>query len=246
MTFKEEIKKPFNMVTLSLTVISISLTVLFYFNGRRVREICYQINQPVSKIYDSENSAPTIKLIENDSIPIIENVYLLTGSIWNSGNLPILKVDVREPITISLNNCKRILDYKIINSYDPSVSKFLLTKNKSNSLNVDWAYFDPKYGFNFQIIYLGNEDSDFCIKGKILDMKSFINTKPNDSINKKVRLFLLISYPLVIIFLSLFLYFQRRKRSWDIILFRILLILCSIYFIIYILMTFVFAPTPPF
>jgi hypothetical protein len=180
MTFKEDIKRPYNLVMTVITVVSLVLAVISIYNGRKIRNISYQINQPIAKIFDSENSTPALKLIERDSVPVTENVYLLTGTIWNNGNLPITMEDVREPISIKLNNCKRILDFKLVKQSDPPIAKFLLSKRSNNILNIDWTHFDPGYGFDFQIVYTGSEDPGFLLNGKVIDIQGFTKTIPNN------------------------------------------------------------------
>ncbi|MES2778346.1 MAG: hypothetical protein V4651_00475 [Bacteroidota bacterium] len=172
MTLIDEFKKPFNIVTLILTVLSIFLSIVFYFNSIKTKNISYLLQEP-SLIFDSKSSSPKIKLYEKDTIPVLGNVYLLTGTIWNSGDIPIDKSDIRVPLSIYLLNSNRILDFKIIKAVDSSIANFSLNKIYSNSLKIDWSYFDPKFGFSFQIIYVGESDPEFMLKGKILDISSF-------------------------------------------------------------------------
>ena len=169
-----QFKQPFNIVTLSLTVISIGLAIFLYQNSKKTRSISYQVTQPIIKIFDSENATPKIKLLKNDSVLINDNVYLLTGKIWNSGNLSILHSDVRKDLTIELDISNIILDYKITNEKESGISNFKLDLISANKLSLNWDYFDPNYGLVFQIMFLGqNDNTNFQLNGKILEVPQF-------------------------------------------------------------------------
>lgn len=250
MTLKEEIKKPFNIITLLIAIVGIGLSVFFYYDGKQIRDISYQINDPIAKIFDNKNSTSAIKLFEGNNIPITDNVYLLTGTIWNSGNLPIKKEDVRQTLSIKLNNCKRILDYKIIKSYDDSVAHFSLIKSSNNVLNIDWVYFDPKFGFSFQIMYTGIEDPRFHLNGKILDIGEFTETLPKDWAGKRKGETVCIAY-LILIFFLLWLIktVYRRKEPFfkiPIILLVIMVVVCVAVLVFLCVNLFILSTSPPF
>ncbi len=173
MTQLNDFKKPVNIISLLIGVLGIILSLLFYFNGKKIKSISYSIAETPSLIFDSQNSTSAIKLYEKDTILIKRNVYLLTGTIWNSGNLPIDKTDVRIPITLNLNKSDRILDFSVTKQKDASIASFVLNKIGNNILKLDWKYFDPNFGFSFQIIYEGDISNNFQLYGKILDISNF-------------------------------------------------------------------------
>jgi hypothetical protein len=142
-------------------------------NNRKIRVISYQINLPISKIFDSKSSTSALNLIKRDYLPFRENVYLVTGTIWNNGNLPITKKDVRESFSINHNNCKRILDFKLVKQSTPPIAKYSLSKISNNILNIDWTYFDHEYKFDFQTVTMGGDDPDLLLIRKVFDIRSF-------------------------------------------------------------------------
>jgi hypothetical protein len=173
MSILNDFKKPVNIISIFLGVIGIILSVIFYYNGKKEKTISFLQNGKTALIFDSKNSSPSIKLFQKDSILITKNVYVLTATIWNSGDISILKEDVRKLLSIDLNSDAEILDFKIIKQKELSVANFSLSKVKENSIGVSWDYFDPKYGFSFQIIYQNNSESNFLLNGKILEVPSF-------------------------------------------------------------------------
>ena len=110
MSFSEDIKKPFNIITLTIAIISIGLTIYFYVEGIKEKSICYKIEHNPSLIFDNEKISPNIRVLEKDSIIIAENIYMIKGMIWNDGDLPIedkdikrklVRIDANSTITIS-------------------------------------------------------------------------------------------------------------------------------------------------
>jgi len=230
------LKQPFNIITLTLTVISIGLSIFIYQNSKKARDISYQITQPVVKIFDSRNATPKIKLLENDSVLIADNVYLLTGKIWNSGNLAILPSDVRRELTIELDMSNRILDYKIINEKESGISNFRLDLISKNKLSLNWDYFDPSYGLVFQIMFLGISDNpNFQLNGKILEISEF---KEIDFIEDKgtfTKWYNIIFLSIMIFFFVFMLVTRREKKKdfmyWYLLIFSLAMLVMLIYHI---------------
>lgn len=213
MTLIEEIKKPFNIITLFLTVVSLILSVFFYLDSKREKNISYQLVEPTSLIFDSKNSSSKIKLFERDSILITDNVYVQTGTIWNSGDFPILKSDIRKQMAIKLNGVKRILDFKIVKQKDANIANFNLVQGNEQSINIDWEYFDPSFGFVFQVIYIGDDNPKFELQGKLLDISSFTKVKLDKKVDKKAWLSLIGVYSLMAFFLAWRIYKLRNLNG---------------------------------
>lgn len=212
MTVFEDVKKPFNLFTLLLAIIGIILTVFFYFKSQKVKDISYLLNEPSSLIFDSKNASSAIKVIEKDSNIVSGDVYLLTGSIWNSGDYPISKDEVRLPLSITLSNSIRIIDFKIIQQKDSAIANFVLSKEKPNSLNISWKYFDPSFGFKFQIMYVGKGISEFKLNGKILDIKKFTEVEMIEKQNGFLKWWNLIA-PIFILYFSASQLISNKKRT---------------------------------
>jgi len=181
MTFIEDLKKPINIFFVALSVAGLLFGLYSYYDSHKTKTISYQITDPPAIVYDSENASSAIKLFEHDSIPIKDNVYLLTGTLWNSGNITILNDDVRRQLVLSIDSAKDILDFQIVKEIDPEIAKFSLRKINKQNIAVSWKYFDPGYAIKFQIIFAGSEKSKFHIGGKILDVKKFDNVPERES-----------------------------------------------------------------
>lgn len=244
MSFISELKRPFNLVTLVLTILSIVLSFFFYYKAEKQKSISFSLNEPSSLIYDSKNSTSAIKIYEKDSVPINQDIFLLTGTIWNSGDFSILKSDLRIPISLSLNKQNRILDYKITKQSDSLITKFSLQKFLNNSLLLDWNYFDPKLGLNFQIIYVGVADAGFELNGKILDIHHFNKVSNKNATSSWVRYALLIVLFVYLIF-NLFLLYKERNDGKVILWINIFQVTVALSGVIYLVWYLFLKNTPP-
>lgn len=142
-----------------------------YYGKEKKREPVYSVIKTPSLIFDRFNASPKIKLIVNDSLTLAENVYITTLVIWNKGKLPINKEDIRQDLFIYCSDStSKILDFKIIEEKESGVSNFKLIPKKED-LKIDWDYFDPGFGFKFQVIYTGNDLTKIVVSGNVLGSK---------------------------------------------------------------------------
>lgn len=159
-----------------------------HLDNKEAIGISYYLNGPPLKIYDSENTTSKLGVYERKYITFMgkdssinevlvkeieENVYLISGVLWNSGNKTIKSDDVRIPITLSTGNGSRILDFRINQEKDSIVAGFKLSQSSANSVELDWDYFDPNYGFSFQIITIGKNTPGLLIDGKLRGIANF-------------------------------------------------------------------------
>lgn len=217
MTLSEDLKKPFNKITLALAIISIGLSIILYDFSTKEKEISFQINEPTSLIFDFQNSSNLIKLIQHDTLVLKENVYLLTGVIWNSGDASIKNEDVRKDLCFALNEANKILDYNIISQTEEVESGFEMKKIDDNNIHITWKYFDAENGFRFQILYSGNPDPEFTVNGKFLDLKQIKKQKKSAFINNRfdiVMYYLEMLTFFVLIYLILYKYYYVKEKSY--------------------------------
>lgn len=165
-------QKYHNYFGYSLAIIAIFLSLFFWLDGRKKKEVSYQF-LPVTKIFDGQNTTSKIKVYLWDSIPYEDDIYLLNGYIWNSGDLAITNEDIRKNISVNLGKDVIIIDSKISNQIEKGVSKFELTKINDEEIKITQRYFDPGNGLAFQILYVGNLKSEPQISGNIYGISSF-------------------------------------------------------------------------
>lgn len=162
-----------NIAGFIVGLIGLIIGLFSYIDTVKTKEISYNAYSPSFKIYDNEviNDASSLNVSLEDSIKINQNIYMTTYSIWNSGDLPIEKKDVRSDIEIRFKGINRLINYKIIKEVENGVSNFVFTKKNDSTFTLDWKFFDPKNGIKVQLLYFGNEKVTTEIHGNIFDVK---------------------------------------------------------------------------
>lgn len=206
------------------------------------------------KIFDSSITSPAIKVLDKKDQLINEDIFLVTATFWNAGELPIEPEHIRKPVHINLSSVKRILDYKILNQVDPDIARIKIEEvvtpkgQTSNSeLRVTWSHLDPGYGARFQIIYIGEEDTEVSFSGKISGVDKIKNSKPLGKRYKFIETIFTIFIILIIAFVSEFIKtgFKNIKNNKSKSIFNftvgisIILLISFIYFFV------IKGPTPP-
>lgn len=208
-----EFKKPINLISLFLGIFGIVLSFIFYFKEHKIKEISYLQNGNTSLIFDSKSSMPSIKLYDEDTILIKQNVYLFTGKVWNSGDIPISQEDIRIPLSFNLGKGVKILEYKILKQKDSAISNFTFSKINNQSLRLNWKYFDPSFGFVFQIIYQNNSEAELKMTGKILGINDINYLKENEIKNSEIWNFgTLVVFIMTIVLLYVAIFYKEKSK----------------------------------
>ena len=124
------------------------------------------------------------------------------------------KEEVRKPITVSFNGIEKIISYNIIKEVEQGVSEFQFTSENDSAFNLEWKYFDPNYGINVQIIYLGDENIKSHLNGNIFEteLKEFIpiqNARKRNSSLYTLIVLLMAGGVTIMIILSIYRFFKR-------------------------------------
>jgi hypothetical protein len=171
MTILAEIKKPFNLLSTAIAVLSLLLSVYFYFESLQKREP-YYLPHRSSQIYSKTVASPKITVVDVDGKPVTGNIHVLEVSFWNNGKLPIEPADVRTPIFIEFPAGSRLLDSKVVRENKPAITAFKLSEAKADPpprVRLEWAHLDPGLGARLQFIYVGDADPTLKVSGDILD-----------------------------------------------------------------------------
>ncbi len=165
----------------------ISVIVGYYFWGRdpKISNPVITITNSPALIFDKSVSSPKIKLVVNDSIPISENVYLITIAVWNNGNKSIEKEDVRKDFYLLFQDSSiHILDYRIVSENLSGTANFTLHQTSERRFKINWDYFDPDYGFKVQFIFTGERQTPISFSGSAVGAKFGSVTLKDPDTNK--------------------------------------------------------------
>ncbi len=262
MSFRDDLKKPFNIITLTMTVASVILTIVVYKISQKEGRPTYIVSEAPNKIFDSTISSPKINVRDENFDLVKENIFLVTVTFWNSGTIPIEPSDVRIPVKITISPCERILDYTIVQETKPEVSKFELSEDPDNSPNntsksiiIAWKHMDPNHGIKFEIYYSGKDRGKIEFGGdiagvtKIMERGSSINVSLTRMIIPIGGIFFI---PVTILLMSyfrenLFPKYLSEKTRFVVMVFGIVLIIVLLGFLVYRAdVTFFKGARPPF
>lgn len=172
MTVLEELKKPSSLLSTVIAVLSILLSMYFYFSTLQKREPYYLLH-PSSQIYSKAVSSPKITVVDSAGKPVDGEIHVLELSFWNNGKLSIEPTDVRTPVFIEFPAGYRLLDSKVVRESKPAVSAFKISEPQpsgaSPRVQLQWLHLDPALGARLQFIYVGEANPKLSFKGDILD-----------------------------------------------------------------------------
>ena len=219
MNLLEDLKKPINIISLSIAVVSLIGSAVFFSKSQQKKQPTYLVSEERVRIFDSSVSSPKIKVMDENSKLIDDDIFLTTIIFWNSGNLPIEPGDVRDPVKVTMSPCKRILDFSIIEATYPKIGDFKLyeaVQPQSDSLTknvaIDWKHLDSDFGLKFQIIYVGAENTKISFDGHISGVKKFRDAR---SIGKRSKLFSLINIVGIVFLLGIVGYVRELTEKYS-------------------------------
>ena len=188
----EDLKRPVNAIALGIGLLSLVLSVVFYYDSQKSRTPAFLEEARRPKIYDNKLSSATIKVLDKNAVPITDDIYLLTISFWNAGAIPIEPEDVRQPVRINISGAKRVVDYSIVSQTSPDIAQITLTEVAQQSadnsiipLELSWKHLDPNFGAKVQILYTGPEDAPISLSGNIVGVDAIVDGR---SFIKRTRL----------------------------------------------------------
>jgi hypothetical protein len=119
------------------------LSIYFYVATRQTKSIAYKVSNN-TKIYDSQTST-AFSVLDKNSRPIENNVYVTEVALWNEGNLAIEPNEARDPIKIILFPSKSIIDYKIMSQTQPDIAKFSIQEVDLNNIEGAFDKYKPLF-----------------------------------------------------------------------------------------------------
>ena len=180
MSLIADLKRPFNVLSLTVGVLGVALAVYSYVRPYRDRSISY-LYTGASKIFDSKSSSPRLRLTDEKGQPVTQDVWVIGLTLWNSGSEPIEPTDVRKPVKLVLIGAGRILDAAIVQEKDAEVSKVRLSPDLSDTVapgkavGVTWDHLDQGHGTKLQLIVSSDESIRLGLEGEIVGVRSFTN-----------------------------------------------------------------------
>lgn len=194
-------------------IIGFILSIIFYVEARQAKEVSYIFNTP-TKIFNNQNSLPTIRVIDKNGNVVSGNVFLNTVTIWNSGNLPINQEEVREPITIEIVTVDKIIDVQVKRENRENIMNCEANATLKSSIVITWTYFDPRFGCEIQFMYTSNDEFGGIPKigGYVVGVDQFNNVTELAEFRSQERIIFYIYLIFMGIIFFWFVYIQVRAK----------------------------------
>lgn len=192
--FFKDFKKPYNLISLLITLVALVLSFYFYQKSLRTKELTIFSSKTDAKVFDSNKSLSKIKILVDSALYGKKDIWLKTIVVKNTGDLSISNSDIRKNITLKLDDSSNILDYKITKCSFPEIFKIKDSLISDHELIISWQFFDTDFELGYQILYGNNKMSELELEGYIQGIKTF-NSEIflNETEVKKKRSFLYLS-----------------------------------------------------
>ena len=153
--------------SISLTIITIILAILFYLKGKKEKKPTFQIRS-FNLVKEFSKKVTNIELLHSGEN--IENLTITKVIFWNRGNEPIRKDDiaVADPIKIAVGSKYEIFEAEILNDRANGANRFKLVKNGNKSTIIAFDFISHGEGVAVQIAHSGLSSEDVTITGTII------------------------------------------------------------------------------
>jgi hypothetical protein len=159
-----------NMVFLLLALLSIVISIIFYYRSR-VRIIpCYQIrNFPL--ITANVQKVEGLQVLHNGTP--IENLTATHLSFWNQGNATLNSDDVapHDPIRLNFSQDAKPLQVTMLHASKSANNASAFINSNDNSVHIKFDYFHTGEGLVCQIYHTGSEDNEVSLLGTVKSAK---------------------------------------------------------------------------
>jgi hypothetical protein len=168
-----------------ITGISISMAFYFYAGTRNFPQLSYTI-KPVRGIVVRAERSSNMTVRYNDKI-VTTDITAAQVVLWNEGQRPIKKAEVRKPIVIFTENNAPILEASIKKS-SREITKLALDEDDipNGRVNVTWDILEQNDGGTIQIVYEGKPDLNIFVDGVVEGQKQITRIEaPEGAIYRK-------------------------------------------------------------
>lgn len=168
-----------SFVSVILTVLGVGLTIasiVIFSRSQRRSRLAVAISDPWSPVEIHGEVKDDVKIYYKNEL--VTNIFVTQVRIKNSGNLPLRKSDVLEPLTLRFPEETRVIDYNIVAAEPEALSLRLVTTENRNELSCLFDLLNEGERATLRIVCFGNASSPVPharIAGAKLEILSFEN-----------------------------------------------------------------------
>jgi hypothetical protein len=115
----------------------------------------------------------------------ITNITKLSFLLRNSGQLPILREHIVEPLKISFSGIRKILDVNVSSKIPESLEVHYNIFAKEDYITIDFPLLNPGDFAYFSVLVIGNYSVDFKTSARIVNVKDIDIIRKVESTEKK-------------------------------------------------------------
>ena len=157
------------VIGIIVTVLASTLSVFAsLYLSRAIPEVYF--SRSTVQVYDTQNSAPGIRVLDESGNLIETDVFASEFTIWNGGAETLTSEQVRKPIELIATAGTKILDYQVIEQIEKDVALFTLTPVESGEverLSLAWKHFDPGFGAKIKVVYAASSEAEVSLDGYV-------------------------------------------------------------------------------
>lgn len=173
MSFLEELRKPFNLFSTAVALLSVLLSIYFYLESVQRREPVF-LAYPTTTIVSKAVSSPNFTVVDAAGAKVEGDIQVLEISFWNDGRMPVEPHDIRTPVELQFPPGLRLLDSRVTRENKVGVTRFELRDVSADPTDgprvaLKWAHLDPGTGARLQFIYVGTPNASVQWQGDLLD-----------------------------------------------------------------------------
>jgi hypothetical protein len=154
-TWFQEFRKPLNVVSLSVSAISLVFAVISIPRTQAPKKISYVVNTNQVISYSADMAG--VGLLDRARRPVDGDVFVSEVTIWNSGSQAIVPADIHRPLRYELRDNGRILSVDKLAESEPAVTKMRASLDSDRIATFEWDNLDLKMGARFRITYISQD-----------------------------------------------------------------------------------------
>jgi hypothetical protein len=222
-----DLKKPANLIGISLAVLGIGLTVVTFVKSRQSAAVSFHVNE--IQVFDRERVLTTatgssnsshskipFSVLDSSGLAIDQNIFVANVTVWNSGDLDLGIEKMRRPITVSVSGKPRLLDAEITYTTRDNLSEFHVQNAPTDDgfAQVSWKYFDAGDGFRLRLIYSSTKQEEIIVDAIVSGVNQITNATTVKG-HISIKFVALIGVSLIFFASSFYFLYSARWLHWS-------------------------------
>ena len=173
----------FGIIGWFATVLSLFLTIYFYYEGKEAPRLTYYVNPAKAVVVQTGQASRLTTSFDNKEIKT--DITAAQIAIWNRGNKPIRREQLLKPVVIYTDNNTPILEATIRKASRDVIQLAIDTGElEKGHVTVSWNILEYNDGGIIQLIYAGNPSVKIHADG-VVEGQSQIEEQPSESMRQE-------------------------------------------------------------